>query len=80
MKDIFYPGAYLEFPNMIESLPRWTLFGAMGFVIGHELGHALVSAIKLSHSEAVSKGTRWEATYRSKVFEVRTPPTFTAAS
>ena len=29
--DISFPGAWLEFPYMLENLPEWNMFGATGF-------------------------------------------------
>ena len=75
-QDIYFPGAYLEFPNMLENLPRWTMFGALGFAIAHELGHALTVALQLSAQEERIKGVNKEQTYYYSVFMVRNTTSF----
>ena len=70
-QDIYFPGAYLEFPNMLENLPRWTMFAAQGFAIAHELGHALTGALELFAEQERSKGLNVEQTYYYSVVKVR---------
>lgn len=47
MQDIQLAEALLEFPIMLETLPVWTAVIGVGMLAAHELGHALVTSLKV---------------------------------
>ena len=56
---------------MVENLPGWTMFASLGFLIGHELGHALTMSLKIFAKEEVYAGRPSSETYYNSVVEVR---------
>lgn len=56
--SIYLPGTYLKFPYMVETLPIWMFFGAVGHTMGHELTHAFEGAAK-KHAKNTEKEEHW---------------------
>lgn len=62
----------MGFPKMVEALPIWMLFGAIGSTLGHELTHAFESAaMKHASAEGAKEHwyiTRYEVNFPSQIF------------
>lgn len=63
----------MVFPHFVETLPHWVNIGSLGWLVGHEIGHAVdkyIAAVPYSEADGenkkhVYKSARYRVSFRA---------------